>query len=497
MTIRYFSRCLAAMLAVLFLAAPAAAASLTPAEKSAIAALRRPNGAPVRLNLSNPKQRAALMALWRVSGVERDKMPASLAAPKGKRKTKATAVNPAPVTDFLGFSGADWNLVAGHVVVTPGVKTLNTEVTVTLFDAQENIIASGSSGSQKSAAPVFATSTEGANTSAGAVTAMVTVLIIYQDGTPWSDTYTWTGTQIPTEIINTAPAAASQVVHRILVCLVKTGSGCNYTTREAGKIELPIEGSVTFAGPIDVNKAGKPANATAKLYVVDRSTGAMCSVDTFLNDRKTKVSGATLSWDVAYADFGSACYKANDIYDFVLSLQLSVGGKPVWAAVGSSETLTYSKGTAEIQPFQMLLGSGGVVSGTMVSMADGSSKTVQSVAVGDTLAGGGTVYATYKSSITESNTLNATTTGAPATVTSAFDQVVSTARGSLQAQNVLLSDSVTTATGAQQLMERSQKRLDAAKNVVNLFVSPDTVQTTSPGYFAGGIQVLDATATAP
>src|SRR5437868_2279458 len=215
MTIRYFSRCLAAMLAVLFLAAPVAAASLTPAEKSAVMALRRPNGVPVRLNLSDPRQRSTLMALWRVSGVSREKMPANLVAPKGKGRAAAF---PEPVTDFLGFSGADWNLIAGHVVVTPGVKTRSIEVTVTLFDSHENIIASSSSGSENSAAPVFATSTEGANASGGAVSAMITVFILYQDGTPWGDTYTWAGTQLPTETVNIAPAAASQVVPRILVC---------------------------------------------------------------------------------------------------------------------------------------------------------------------------------------------------------------------------------------------------------------------------------------
>jgi hypothetical protein len=493
MTIRYFSRCLAALLAALFLAAPAAAASLTPAEKSAVMALRRPNGVPVRINLSDARQRAALMALWRVSGVAREKMPASFAAPK--RKGKAAAV-PVPVVDFLGFSGADWNAIAGHVVATPGIKTQNTEVTVTLFDSHEDIIASSANGSEKSAAPVFATSTEGENPSGGAVTAMITVFIIYQDGSQWSDTYSWTGTQLPTEMINIAPAGASQIVHKILVCLIRTGLGCNYTTREAGKIQLPIQGSVTFAGPIDVNR-GKPANATAKLYVVDRSSGAMCSVGTFLSDRKTRVSGATLSWDIASAEFGSACYKANDIYDFVLSLQLSVGSMPVWAAVGSSPTLTYSKGTADISPFQMLQGSGGVIQGTLVAMADGASKPVQSIHVGDALSGGGTVYATYKSSITESNKIDAGDAGTHAAVTSAFDQVVQTQRGPLQAQNVLLSDSVTTAAGPRQLVERSQRRLDDPRTVVNLFVAPETVQVTPASYMAGDIQVLDAMATAP
>jgi hypothetical protein len=507
MTIRFFSRCVAAMMAALLLAAPAAAANLTSAEKAAIAALKRPDGAPVRLDLSNPKQKAALMALWRVSGVARDKMPARLAVPKkGKAKAKAKGATAtatptatlAPVVDFLGFSGADWDdQIAGHVVVTPGAKTQTVEVTVTLLNPQQEVIASSSNGSEQSAAPVFATSTEGANSAATPVTAMVSVFILAEDGTPWSDVYSWTGTQIPTEMVNIAPAAASQVVNRILVCLVKSVSGCNYTTKEAGKIELPVQGSVTFAGPINVNKQGKPINATAQLYAVNRTTGAMCSNGAFFDDRKTQVSGATLSWDIAHADFGSACYEANGTYDFVLSLKVGVGAKPVWAAVGSSPTLTYSKGTADILPFQMLQGSGGVVSGTMVSMADGSSKTVQSVAVGDKLAGGVTVYATYKSSITESNTLTAATAGAPAAVTSAFDQVVSTRRGALQAQNVLLSDSVTTSAGTQLLMERSQKRLDAAKNVVNLFVSPDTVQTAPAGYMAGGIQVLDATATAP
>lgn len=496
MTIRFFSRCLAAMLAALFLAAPVAAASLTPAEKAAVAALKRPDGTPVRLNMSNAKHKAALTALWRVSGVSPDKMPKSMAAPKkGKVKGAKATVTLNPVVDFLGFSGADWDSqIAGHVVVTPGTMTQYTEVTVTLFDAQENIIASGSNGNAGSAAPVFATSTEGANTAGTAVTATVTVYILAEDGTPSLWTYFWTGTQIPSEMVNIAPAAASQVVHRILVCLVKTGSGCNYTTKEAGKIALPVQGNVTFDGPINVNNQGKPTNATAKLYVVNQATGAMCSNSTFFDDRKTKVSGATLSWDMASADFGTACYQANGIYDFVLSLQVNVGMKPVWAAVGSSETVTYSKGTAEISPFQMLQGSGGVVAGTLVSLANGTTKTVQSVDVGDALAGGSTVYATYKSSITESNTLSA---GPTAAVTSAFDQVVSTARGPLQAQNVLLSDSVTTATGSAQLIERSQKRLDAAKNVVNLFVSPDTAQTAPPAYLAGGIAVLDATASAP
>jgi len=46
-------------------------------------------------------------------------------------------------------------------------------------------------------------------------------------------------------------------------------------------------------------------------------------------------------------------------------------------------------------------------------------------------------------------------------------------------------------------MERTQKRLADPKTVVNLFVAPATMQTAPASYMAGGIEVLDAVATAP
>jgi hypothetical protein len=480
-------------LGVALCAGAARAMEFTPAEKAAIAALPPAHGHALRLDMSNPSNRVAILALWRASGISREKDPKRFEALDKMGASRAAVAN-MPLNLPLGFSGSSWTNVSVSGMVAAGEVTSYTQITLTLMKPDMSPIAAASADEEDKGAPLLLSTPPGDNADGGALTAISTLYITYRDGTPLIEYEDITGTELPSAVANDAPvmSAAPNVVERVLVCTDNTITGCDYTFSQTGtaKIELPLKGSVTLPTPIDA-RSGKPTGAAAALYVLNTAGAAACTLadgQSFLGDRNTKVSGATLSWNFSRADFGSECYSANATYDLVLSLKLMTGGKPVHAAIASSLATPPGVGVLGIAPFQMLKASGGVAAKAAVTMADGTTKPLDQIVVGDKVLDGtaaASVYAISSGTMSQSNTLSA---GGQVSVTTTFTQAVSTGKGAVQAQNVTLDDSVTTQAGSQQIVERSQKRLSKEAKVNNLFL------TTQGGYFAGGIRVLDATA---
>lgn len=354
-----------------------------------------------------------------------------------------------------------------------------------------------------------------------AVIAHTYAIALERHGSPADITEGWAllGGGFPREVRNDAPILKPGSPHPYMVLCFNRAMGdshdCSYGPYPHvpnAQVIFPVRGQITYRDPIMIDPKGRPANATVSITVANIDNGHVCpaggmSQQEFLNRSHVSADRKTLSWDLGDQTFGMACYGSNTglAYRFALTIATSQGR--VWTTISNDSTIKDTAISLALPP--MLIQYGCVVEGTQVAMADGSSKAIEAVAVGDRVASGdGRVLAVRDISRgTENNALYELSAGDGAKVVLTGTHPVKTGRGVIPAAQVREGDSVATRDGLKSVTIRIIDAIPAktpgqppgqppGRKVRNLYLGP--VDASEPGlddrtFVAGGLLVGDAT----
>lgn len=195
--------------------------------------------------------------------------------------------------------------------------------------------------------------------------------------------------QQPT-IINTSPTNVKGN-QQIKVCVTRQDADCDYwyAAQPGGQnvVQFPLSGNVTYPNAIKVNSSNQPLDATSSVIISqpNQQQGGGCTPlpinQTFVN--YTNVSGNVVSWDVNPASFGVAtpCFPSNStvVFDLMLTVY-DVNNHSQIIAITSQQGVPQSN---TLRIFPMIVVYGCVAEGTLVTMADGSEKAIQTIRAGE------------------------------------------------------------------------------------------------------------------
>jgi hypothetical protein len=458
------------------------------------------------LNLDDPATQKAYHEMLKQAGAK----PSSHArlyqlTGKGARPASKGAVEAEPVFALLGFATDDAGAnVASSAVIATRDKTHSITLTLVITDALGKVLTSAMKDDKTGPSSVAVTTDPAVNTTKGDLTAVGTASVVYADGSFQVYYVAGEAESYPTAVANVAPMInpAAPRNKAVQVCINRaTAAGappeaCNYvlaSTADIPDVQLPVAGSATYAGAIDVGARGKPKDATATLMIVDPRSNAACQYvdlgEAFFDDPSVKVDGSTLSWSLDPAKFAESCPIADVPYLFALSIQVSVQGKQAWATVTNAVT-TSTLTTLAIPAVRLVAGC--VAKGTRVSLADGTARAVEMLKVGDRLKSqNGDLAIAAIAAGTRSEAVTLTLEGGDSLQASLIHPVP-TARGVIQAQDLRLGDGVTTLDGASKVNKIVAEILARPIEVYDLVLTPAQVSSEQGStFYAGGILVGD------
>ncbi|MEM9546390.1 MAG: Hint domain-containing protein [Bacteroidota bacterium] len=191
--------------------------------------------------------------------------------------------------------------------------------------------------------------------------------------------------KFPKQINNLSPTDTN-ADDRIVVCLTRDGGNCDYYKQYSGNVEVPVQGSIVYNDPIDLEN-GKPKNATNIIEIARAVEGGNpitppAGFDFF--DSAT-VNGDTISWNFDWLSFGPANFASGDQVYYIFNVTLEAGGSEVTAYITNAPS-SYTPGsnqfnTIYIDPMYIYYGC--IARGTPITMADGSNKPIEEIQVGE------------------------------------------------------------------------------------------------------------------
>ncbi|MBN3194647.1 Hint domain-containing protein [Pectobacterium versatile] len=175
---------------------------------------------------------------------------------------------------------------------------------------------------------------------------------------------------------------------QIKICLSRQESDCDYFHSFDGNITVPIKGSVTYFGNIDLNN-GKPINAYNSIYLVRERQGGdpitPVSEFNFFNDAKTKVNGNVLSWDLDWLKFKRPDFDSGERVYYIFKVTLQIEGARVASfitnAPGTIDPDQRFLNTYTLKPMQITYGCLG--KGTPILMREGKEKAIDDIIIGE------------------------------------------------------------------------------------------------------------------
>ncbi|MEI7369170.1 Hint domain-containing protein [Pectobacterium colocasium] len=174
----------------------------------------------------------------------------------------------------------------------------------------------------------------------------------------------------------------------IKICLSRQESDCDYFHSFDGNVTVPIKGSITYFGNIDLHNS-KPINAHNSIYLVRERQGGdpitPASDFNFFNDANTRINGNVLSWDLDWLKFKRPDFNSGErvYYIFKVTLQIECASVAsfITNAPGTIDPEQRFLNTHALKPMQITYGCLG--KGTPILMRDGKEKTIDDITIGE------------------------------------------------------------------------------------------------------------------
>ncbi|MFJ5328963.1 Hint domain-containing protein [Pectobacterium versatile] len=175
---------------------------------------------------------------------------------------------------------------------------------------------------------------------------------------------------------------------QIKICLSRQESDCDYFHSFDGNITVPIKGSITYFGKIDL-KDGKPINAYNSIYLVRERQGGdpitPAGEFNFFNDAKTRINGNVLSWDLDWLKFKRHDFNSGERVYYIFKVTLQIEGANVASfitnAPGTIDPDQRFLNTYTLKPMQITYGCLG--KGTPILMREGKEKAIDDIIIGE------------------------------------------------------------------------------------------------------------------
>ncbi len=464
------------------------------------------------VDLTDPRQKRFYLSQLRVSGVHSKDHPELYRRIEkiatGEMAMASSVANPSgqPVNVIGQLSAAS---AAGQVWDTSAISSIAggttvTKITLGLYDGDYNLIGTAKTVDQYTAGQsvtVQATGDFGSPMPAAGREVISLATIHWTDevgaATHLQNVFV-SSINFPKQINNQSPLDTN-ADNKIIVCLTRNGGNCDYSKAYAGKIEVPVQGSIVYNGNIDL-VGGKPVNATNLIEIARTVQGGNpisppAGFDFF---ESATISGDTITWDFTWLDFGPANFTSGDQVYYVFSVTLDVGGQQVIAFITNAPS-SYTPGgnqfnTILIDPMYIYFGC--MAAGTRIAMGDGTEKPIELVEVGDTVVSnleGNLLRVENTVTGTEEDPMILVKTSNGLEVLLTDGHPVITKRGVTLAKQLRIDSQVLTQNGWSTLT--GLDKIDYSDTVHNLQLAPindtDQHERDQNTMFAGGIQVGD------
>lgn len=195
----------------------------------------------------------------------------------------------------------------------------------------------------------------------------------------------------PKKIINDSP---TDINHnsQIKICLTRNDGDCDYWHNYDGNVSLPIKGSITYFGNIDVQN-GMPVNAYSSIYIIRQSQGGSpikpSGSFNFFTNAGTRINGSQLSWDLNWLDFSPPDFTSGERVYYVFKVTLQIAGQSVACFITNAPDNVLPSppmlNTLKIKPMQIVYGCLG--KDTRILMQDATEKALGEIRTGEWVYG--------------------------------------------------------------------------------------------------------------
>lgn len=177
-------------------------------------------------------------------------------------------------------------------------------------------------------------------------------------------------------------------VDYILTCLQRPANNradCDYGpySGSGSNAQFPMKGNVTYMSAVPTTL--DTTNASVTFFIWDDSAGGGCTLgETSANMLSNfSTSGNTVSWDFNRANFGPACFKRMTRVDmsFTIAVKTATSGTDKVPAYVTTQAGGTPFDTTEIDYLEFSWGC--LTPNTKILMADGKSKKIKNIKVGD------------------------------------------------------------------------------------------------------------------
>jgi|GEM_PF-4430106 len=189
----------------------------------------------------------------------------------------------------------------------------------------------------------------------------------------------------PRSIHNQSPAVKAGQ-DQIVFCLDRANGDerdCTYgpTHDPQRNIVIPLQGRISLNHPVRIRPNGTPIGSiTAELRPEDG--GGHCSLIFELGKSvSVENKGMDLAWNIPQANFGNSCFRQGERMIMTLRLSVSTTNGDEVTRISNDPVLRTGPSLIKIPPMQVQFGC--VAAGSLVTMADGSSKAIEQVVNGD------------------------------------------------------------------------------------------------------------------
>jgi hypothetical protein len=367
---------------------------------------------PQPLDLSHPREYRYLIQQLKLAGVTAKTAPKFFEHLQAERKRhadptyvkKAHAHSLATMTPIAATNGiikaanlmtSVGNTGTGSNVVASGVSSINggtvqTNLTMSLYDANNRLISQGTASSGSGKGQYNLVSASGASDSA-AINASMLYTYLSNDGKFHTGTVQAATDDLNVTIVNTAPVyTRGQTSGDILACMNRhknNKSDCDYWAPGGTEIVLPSSGSMNFNNPIEMTN-GVPTNGNVTFRLIHETEGGACvfpgatSADFF---QAATYSGTSIAWNIQPQNFSGAktCMPSGTTALSTLAIQVNVtvDGKitPLVGVISSSGAAAVNDNVVQIPPIEIQYGC--LVAGTMVETTNGL-KAIENIVAG-------------------------------------------------------------------------------------------------------------------
>lgn len=292
-----------------------------------------------------------------------------------------------PIQTITSFGTANGTNFAVSALSSVPNQPYVSQLIVALYDANMQPIGTPQYAQQYHAGEDLDIDATGTTTAGSVVIAVATYFWQDQGGGAHHGYVRDATSTAPTNITNNAPMpAAGQSV--IKLCLGRSGTDCTYMPSggSGSNVLMPVKGSITFPINIDTN----PSINNSSLITISRpdaGEGGGCTIastSNFFDPKYTRISGKTISWDLAPAQFQPAngCLTPNSKAIYTFTVGLSLQNVPVFVSITNDPNTPpqdpYFKVIPDLYVYFSCL-----AHGTEVAMAGGGTRKIEEIRQGD------------------------------------------------------------------------------------------------------------------